>query len=211
MRQILLLAISIFLLTEVRSQYSDDLWSPYKVYPAIDTAAFNRLSGHELAISKKIDNFKSERARLTLSDGANQIKPLELQSPDFPTLCICFAQNDTIHISSGVGFFANLGVSVLVNKDDFSTTFFQSADGANIFKLQQEDTSYDDRISVPAVQQQLRLLKKPSLFKDEIIIGNLEAKFKSFYETESGSTLIRNYNVKLFFRCSLRVIPATRN
>lgn len=104
-----------------------------------------------------------------------------------------------------MGLMAGLGFITSVHKNQFATHFFAEADGSSVFKLDKSDTSYTDRISVPAIRQKLVLLKRPVFDAGEIITGSFEGQFRRFYEsyTAAEEPLTRNYNAKFYFICRL--------
>ncbi len=201
MRTFLLGAFIFLLSSKTQAQMQDLAWSTYDTASKISVVKFSVLTKLETELAKGFEGFKDNRARLTLTDSGNRISPKELQKPDFPVLCQCKLKEDTIFITTALGFMSGLGIITTITRDRFITNFFQEADNTNVFKSKKSDTSYVDRISISTVSQKLTLLKKPFFTDNENILGVLEGQFKTFYEFDLGAEVARNYRAKLFFKC----------
>ena len=202
--RVILLALSLLIFYfNAEAQELNFAWSSYDTSSKVEFKSFSSLTKLESEFAQVLPDFRNNRARLTLTDGKNRISPRELRQPDFPMPCKCLMVKDTIFITSAVGMMAGLGLVTAITKDRFATTFFHDADNTNIFKLKESDNTYIDRISVSTAEQKLILLKKPSFKNNEVIAGQFEGKFKTYYELDLGELLTRNYRAKLLFKCRL--------
>src|SRR5690242_3076504 len=80
---------------------------------------------------------------------------------DFPIPCECTLKQDTIFITTAAGMMSGLGIKIIVQKDHFASVFFEEADNTPLFKMDNINNEYLDRIVVPAEKQRLTFLKKP--------------------------------------------------
>ncbi|MGB8195290.1 MAG: hypothetical protein WCF67_25360 [Chitinophagaceae bacterium] len=198
------LFVTVLFWTNIFCQTSQSGWPEYNISQALDTAKFLKQNELEKKFKDIIPGFESNRARLTLTDSGNRISPRELQTPDFPMPCYCNMTDDTLHIVVAAGMMAGLGVDIALLNDRFNASYIQEADGMEIFKLQQNDSTYTDRVKIPAAVQKLTLLKTPEFKNKEMINGSFEGQFSTFYQRESADEVIkRNYKAKIFFRCIL--------
>ena len=206
MRRSLIILIFFFFFLRAQAQTLDFAWSTYDTSSKIDVKSFSALTDVESEFAKNFEDFANNRARLTLTDSGNRISPRELQRPDFPLPCMCKLVNDTIYVTTALGFMSGLGIITAIHQDRAATTFFQEADNTDVFKLKNIDSVYIDRISVSADNQILTLLQKPIFVGNETIFGIFEGQFKPFYELESDSkpAIQRNYKARLFFKCRLQ-------
>jgi len=203
-----LLIIPAFLFTsESYSQVTDQAWGKYSINSSLDTSHFLRLTKKENELYKGLRDVEDNMARLTLFDSCESVENKNPELQNMFAACMCYSLKDTIYVTSIMGFFAGLGVSIVINKEDFYSKFFEEADGTEIFKVQKDDTTYSDKIFVFANQQKMSLFKKPSLTNNETVIGNLVAEFKPFYELKSKKLIERKYRANIYFRCTLRVVP----
>ena len=199
------LAVLPLLILQIQAQAQSSVltWSAYDTSSKILAKDFYSLSKMEVEFTKILTAFKDNRARITLTDGINRISPRELRQPNAPLPCECSTGGGTIHITAAMGMMSGLGIVTSITKDSFVTSFFQEADNTDIFELRKTDSSYVDRISVSPVKQKLKVFKKPLFRNNEIITGQLDAQFKTFYQLDLGVLLTRNYRAKLTFTCRL--------
>ncbi len=150
-----------------------------------------------------VSSLFNDRARLFIRDLAldtSQSRPLKY----FNATSQCLFSDDTLRISMGVGFFANMGALLLIHKDKYELVFFQDADHTKVFKQSLSDHEFKSVIDVATKEKKLTLTKKPEFKNNEIIVGHYEFSTLPFYEKEGEKLVKREYSITGTFQCTVK-------
>lgn len=153
-------------------------------------------------------SFIHNRSRMILTRISNGNEPAK-QGQDADTvsmICSCGVLNDTLYITSGIGFFGGISLTVKLFRDEFSAHYYEYTDDVKPFKTAPE-ASYKRDITVDSKYQYLVLDKMPSFEPDQSVSGYLSMTSRDFYTTHAGNGLDTNsVKVKMHFTCKTRQI-----
>lgn len=128
----------------------------------------------------------------------------------FPAGCLCFKFDDTLLLNSGLGRKAGVGVGIKIYRDQFSGSLHAKSGENSAYKIKKTDTTYTNDITVEAEKQSLRLYQNPTFSDEETIIGEYYATFKKFYQRIKKKDELRNYSVRVIFKCKVTSMDSFR-
>jgi hypothetical protein len=130
------------------------------------------------------------------------VSPPDSENNFFAAAFLGFKYNDTLLLNSGLGARVGIGVGIKVMQERFTSSLHANTHNTEIYKTDQEDSVYLPSITVEPVTQSLVLKYYPDGSRNEVLIGEYQATYKTFYQkNEDGQDEARKYNVRIVFRC----------
>lgn len=130
-------------------------------------------------------NYRDNRSRYFMDQYVNGILKSEIFEgiDTLTTPCDCYLSGDTIHVRTGMWVFGGFMFSIEINKDKFSSSYWEDHHKQNIFKTRLSDSSMSDNVQVHNIRQELILAQKPGYKLDENISGYLRFRTDTYYRT----------------------------
>jgi len=173
-------------------------WNKYQVQPdhAFDLNAQRALKkGTKSTLEYNIADFY-------LYLNGDLVKPDRADFNFFAAACLAFKYDDTLLLNSGLGLKVGVGVGIKIIQGMFTSSLHANRRNEEIYKRVQEDSNYVKTIEVEANTQSLILQFEPSYLSKEVITGEYQAVYKTFYQkNEDGQDEARQYTVRILFRC----------
>lgn len=136
--------------------------------------------------------FSNNRSRIFWGDVGR--KQTEISLP-----CLCTKQNDTLTIASGFGFFGGAGAGIKINKDKFTSIFYEYSDEPYL-KKNKTDSVLVKSLELNAKYQKLILDSKPK--HNKLLSGHLTFVTNPYYTASSKeSEFERSQAVDMHFKC----------
>ncbi len=178
---------------------SGAVWQKYKIQPGHSYYINTR----SLLTKKKKANLEYNLADFYLYRNGELVKPPKHGNlAFFPTGCICFKADDTLLLNSGLGKAVGVGVGIKIFGKKFSGSLHANTREAAVYKQFRSDTVYLHTLTQVPETQSLKLSRSPAFAPNEVITGEYEAVYKTFWEKgESGKVEPRQYTVRITFRC----------
>lgn len=158
-------------------------------------------------------NYKIIELKFDKKSGTYKVKDIEEEkeskriSPVNPAffMCECKKRSDSLLIKIYTGFSSIFGNETLVSKSELKTSFFQTVDGAGVFKLYKTDTLTNE-IKIPSETISLEI-NNDVLNEEEDIFGSLEIRTSPYYEKDEfrfdSGFLYSQMKLKYLFKCQL--------
>jgi len=204
------LSICIVLLPFTGRGQGNEKWNKYIFSHAIDVTNLNskklfRDKTKSASLENNITNFYLYKNGILVQPGG------KWDHEFFAAGCLCFKFDDTLLFSSGLGRSAGVGIGLKIYENKFSSSLHVNAGNALVFKSNLADKVNEDDLTIEPIYQSLKLTQKPTDI-NEIMIGELNATFRAFYQkgSKSGREYIRRYRVRLIFKCKITSIDAFR-
>jgi hypothetical protein len=179
----------------------DRHWAGWKKFVVSPERIFNLLSNSVLKGKTKAD-LQYNIADFYLFLNGDPVSPPETGNNFFAAAFLGFKYNDTLLLNCGLGAKVGVGVGIKIMQDRFISSLHANTHNAEIYKMEQEDSVYLPSIIVEPISQSLVLKYFPDGSRNEVLIGEYMATYKTFYQkNEDGQDEIRNYNVRIVFRC----------
>lgn len=164
---------------------------------------FEKLDSLEKEMATEFGDLSFNRSRLTIRDLTDTASENSFP-PYINALSQAIFYADTLRVSTGIGFFGNMGVQILMHGSQFQIIYFQDADDSKVFKISENDKKFLSLIQVPALEKNLTFVKPPKYENGEILTCRFEMTTLPFFEKEDGTLVKRQYNISGIFRCSVR-------
>jgi len=130
------------------------------------------------------------------------VKPDKSEFNFFPASCLAFKYNDSLLLNSGLGFKVGVGVGIKIIQGMFRSSLHANKHNEYIYKAAPDDSVYMKTLEVEPDTQSLTLQFEPAYISKEVITGEYQAAYKTFYEkNEAGQDEPRQYKVRIIFRC----------
>ena len=184
-------------------------WRKYIISKKISDSSLNT---KKLLHSKTKKALENNIAIFYLYKNGALVKPPKDSASDFFAAgCLCFKFNDTLLLNSGLGKYAGVGVGIKIYQDKFTTTLHANPGMTLTYKDKKSDSIYKRDITVLPEMQSLKLSKEPSFSSDEVIVGDLTATYKRFYQTVHHKDQSRVYSVRLIFKCKVTAMDSMKD
>ncbi|PWT76195.1 MAG: hypothetical protein C5B59_07130 [Bacteroidetes bacterium] len=177
-------------------------WNKYSVTRSIHTSDLNY---KKLFHGRSKAALENNIADFYLYKNGMLVKPPDTAGARefFAAGCLCFKFEDTLLLNSGLGRKAGVGVGIKIYRDKFSGSLHAKSGENSAYKIKQTDSTYTSDITVSPTSQSLKLYQTPTFSDDETIIGEYNATFKKFYQRTKNKDELRNYTVRLIFKCKV--------
>jgi hypothetical protein len=186
------------------SLYTDSLnrhWAGWKKFTVNPERIFNLLSNSVLK-GKTKSELQYNIADFYLFLNGTPVLPPASENNFFAAAFLGFKYNDTLLLNSGLGAKVGIGVGIKVIQERFTSTLHANTHNTEIYKLEPEDSLYLPSIVVDPVSQSLVLKYFPDGSRNEVLIGEYQATYKTFYQkNDDGQDEMRSYTVRIVFRC----------
>jgi hypothetical protein len=151
----------------------------------------------EIEIDEKSGTFKEKKI-----EGSTAYKPI---SPVYPSFffCECKNRNDSLIVRIYTGFKSFGGNETIITKSKAKSTFFQSSNGGEYFKIRGED-ALTSEISIPSETITIEL-NDNEYANEKNIFGLLELITNPYYQKDEyrfiNGFLYSNVTLKYLFKC----------
>jgi hypothetical protein len=186
------------------SLYTDSVnrhWAGWKKFEVDPQRIFNLLSNSVLKGKTKAE-LQYNIADFYLYLNGQPVLPPASENSFFAAAFLGFKYNDTLLLNSGLGAKVGVGVGIKLIQERFISSLHANTHNTEIYKMEPEDSIYLSSIMVDPVSQSLVLKYYPDGSRNEVLIGEYKATYKTFYQkNDDGQDEIRNYTVRIVFRC----------
>ena len=173
-------------------------WKKYVVQPD---------RSYDLNAQRVLKNSTKSSLQYNIADfylylNGNPVKPEKSDFNFFAAGCLAFKYDDSLLLNSGLGFKVGVGVGIKIIQGMFTSSLHANKHNDEIYKRSQDDSVYLKTIEVEPNTQSLILQFEPSYLSNEVITGEYQATYKTFYQkNEDGQDEERRYTVRIVFRC----------
>lgn len=148
--------------------------------------------------------FRENRSRMFLGASRNGSVRTPPDQPEegFPMRCRCAVRNDTLLVSSGVGFFGGLALNFQFTQDSVTGTYFEYTDDVQPYKAHLSDTAWTGSVLVTAHVVHAILSAEPTFQSGQQLSGSVDFITAPYYERLSVGdvdTLMANGSMR--FTC----------
>lgn len=208
----LIVLASCILLASCKSKSQVGRATTYVVVDTLNTSMLDYKKLFPESDKYGIELIKKDIAIIYMYENDSLIKfsDKQLAKIDYtPTISRAVYINDTLRISTSLGFFAGAAVGIEITKDTFKGYYYENADHTPVYKYRLSDSCYISDITVSPVSEKLILNKRPTFKNGEELAGEYYGTFQPFYEKELSEIKLRKVRWKIVFKCTIISIPGT--
>jgi hypothetical protein len=186
------------------SLYADSVrthWAGWKKYEVQPQRSFT-LSSNSVLKGKTKAELQYNIADFYLYLNGDPVMPPTSGLNFFAAGCLGFKYDDTLLLNSGLGSRVGVGVGIKIFQGRFTSTLHANTHNTLVYKMSSDDSVYVASIIATPVTQSLILKYYPDGSRNEILIGEYQATYNSFYQkNDDDQDEVRRYTVRIIFRC----------
>jgi hypothetical protein len=195
-----------FMTLNIEEKQSDSLYNNFE--KVLDSIYKGNPKSTLLDVSVKKD-YINNRSRIYMNSYTNSI--IEPMDSDFtliiPTPCDCYIIHDSLFIRMGAGFFGGFRFNIEMSGKNFQSSFYNYIDDVKPYKLNLNDTTLNNYITVKSKYQSLILNHKPTFKVGQQITGYFRFTSTNYFELNANKTFDSTYvDGKIYFTCKTRKI-----
>jgi len=200
-----LLSVIIFFMFSLKvfSQEKGSRFENFEIEEGAGFDDFEKLDSLEKKLATEFGHLSNGRSRLTIIDLTDTASKNRFP-PYFNALSQAIFYADTLRVTTGIGFFAGMGVQILLKGSQFQITYFEDADNAKVFKISENDEKFLSSIQIPALKKNLTFAKPLKYVNGEILTGHFEMTTLPYFENEQGTLVKKQYRISGTFSCAVR-------